>query len=65
VIVAWIAVTSVSKSATSWLIDTFITAVSSTIRNIAVPSTASGFHRPTSRSPRRQAAQRRTNLSVP
>src|SRR5215470_17486670 len=41
------AVISVLKSATSWLIETFMTEVSSTMRNWAVPSTASAFHRPT------------------
>src|SRR3954469_8181975 len=57
VMVAWIAVMSVSKSSTSWLIDTFITEVSSTMRNCAVPSAANARHlfiapslRPTPRS---------------
>ncbi len=36
---AWIVVTSVSKSATSWLIDTFITAWSRTMRNCAAART--------------------------
>src|SRR3954453_2161447 len=44
VMVAWIAVMSVSKSSTSWLIDTFITEVSSTMRNCAVPSAANARH---------------------
>ncbi|MEU4100106.1 hypothetical protein AB0F16_05710 [Streptomyces tanashiensis] len=39
VMTAWIAVTSVSKSSTSWLMETFMTEVSSTIRNWAAPST--------------------------
>ena len=38
---AWMVVTSVSKSATSWLIDTFITAWSSTMRNCAAARTSS------------------------
>lgn len=33
VMTAWMAVTSVSKSSTSWLIDTLMTDVSRTIRN--------------------------------
>ena len=33
---AWIVVTVVSKSSTSWLIETFITDWSSTMRNCAV-----------------------------
>jgi glucose-6-phosphate 1-dehydrogenase len=41
---AWIAVTVVSKSLTSWLIDTFITAWSSTITNWAAARIASGAH---------------------
>src|SRR6516165_8208461 len=41
---AWIAVTLVSKSATSWLIDTFMTAWSSTITNCAAARIASGAH---------------------
>src|SRR3954451_19547951 len=36
---AWIVVTVVSKSATSWEIETFITAWSRTIRNCAAAST--------------------------
>lgn len=46
VIVAWMAMMSVSKSSTSWLIDTFLTDVSRTTRNWAVPSGISAFHRP-------------------
>src|SRR5262245_45595446 len=41
---AWIAVTLVSKSSTSWLIDTFMTAWSSTITNCAAARIASGAH---------------------
>src|SRR5215212_1862467 len=41
---AWIVVTVVSKSATSWEIATFITAWSSTIRNCAAPRTAKTPH---------------------
>src|SRR5215212_1240858 len=41
---AWIVVTVVSKSATSWEIATFITAWSRTIRNCAAPRTARTPH---------------------
>src|SRR5215212_8885696 len=41
---AWIVVTVVSKSSTSWLIATFITAWSRTIRNCAAESTTSTAH---------------------
>ena len=44
VITAWMVVTVVSKSSTSWLIDTFITAWSSTMRNWVAASTASAGH---------------------
>src|SRR6056297_783828 len=44
VMTAWIAVTSVSRSTTSWLMETFITAWSRTITNCAAASTASGTH---------------------
>ncbi|MEU4910634.1 hypothetical protein [Streptomyces fradiae] len=40
VMTAWMAVTSVSKSSTNWLMETFMTDVSRTIRNWAVPRTA-------------------------
>src|SRR3954453_6535098 len=43
---AWMVVTSVAKSSTSWEIETFITAWSRTIRNWAAPSTDSTFHPP-------------------
>src|SRR3954453_20391028 len=43
-ITAWIVVTVVSKSATSWEIETFITAWSRTIRNWAAASTARTGH---------------------
>ena len=39
---AWIVVTVVSKSATSWLIETFMTDWSSTITNWAAASATSG-----------------------
>ena len=38
---AWIVVTVVSKSLTSWLIETFITDWSSTMRNCAVANATS------------------------
>ena len=41
---AWIVVTVVSKSMTSWLIDTFMTAWSSTITNCAAARMTSGPH---------------------
>ena len=44
VMTAWIVVTVVSKSATSVLIDTFITDWSSTITNCAVARATSGHH---------------------
>ncbi len=43
-ITAWIVVTVVSKSSTSWLIDTFMTDWSSTMTSCAVPSATSGNH---------------------
>ena len=42
---AWIVVTVVSKSSTSWLIETFITDWSSTMTNCAVASATKGAHR--------------------
>ena len=45
VIAPWIAVTSVWKSCTSWLMDTFITEVSSTMRNWVAPRTMSARQR--------------------
>ncbi len=42
--IPWMVVTVVSKSTTSWLIDTFITEASSTIRNWVAPSTTSARH---------------------
>ena len=44
VITAWIVVTVVSKSATSWLIETFITDWSRTMMNCAPASATSGSH---------------------
>ena len=44
-ITAWIVVTVVSKSATSWLIETFMTDWSRTMTNWAVASATSGHHR--------------------
>ena len=44
VIAAWIVVTSVSRSSTSWEIETFMTVLSSTIRNWAAESTSRTFH---------------------
>jgi len=41
---AWMVVTVVLKSVTSWLIDTFITAWSSTITNCAAARMTSGPH---------------------
>src|SRR5690242_939023 len=52
---AWIAVTSVWKSFVSWLIDTFMTAVSSTITNWAAPRAARARHFFTGRSSRAAA----------
>ena len=43
-ITAWIVVTVVSKSATSWLIETFITDWSSTMMNCAPARATSGSH---------------------
>ena len=43
VITLWMVVTVVSKSATSWLIDTFMTDWSSTITNCAVANAASAL----------------------
>ncbi len=45
VMTAWITVTVVSKSATSWLIDTFMTDWSRTITNCAVASDTSAHRR--------------------
>jgi hypothetical protein len=44
VMTPWITVTVVSKSATSWLIDTFMTAWSKTMRNWAAASTIRALH---------------------
>ena len=44
VMIAWMTGTVVSKSSTSWLIETFMTAWSRTIRNWARPRTARGAH---------------------
>ena len=46
VMTAWMTVTVVSKSATSWLIDTFMTDWSSTMTNCAVASDTSAHRRP-------------------
>ncbi len=43
-ITAWIVVTVVSKSATSWLIETFITDWSRTMMNCAPARATSGSH---------------------
>src|SRR4051812_7162957 len=45
----WMTVTLVSKSLTSWLIDTFMTDWSSTITNCAVANETSAHFRPTAR----------------
>ena len=42
---AWMVVTVVSKSSTSWLIETFITDWSSTMTNCAVARATNGNHR--------------------
>ena len=54
---AWMTVTVVSKSLTSWLIDTFMTDWSSTITNCAVASDTSAHRRPIPRPFHRPAAR--------